>query len=79
MSFQEPDGDKLEYPDLMTPDAILDPRDVLDLPPSKETPFHNRVVVRNHRSVFHDYAEGLQDDLLAEDKLPKDENKDSQF
>ena len=60
----------------MTPDAILDPRDILELPPSKETPFHNRVIVRNHRSVFHDYAEGVEDDLLQEDELKEDENRD---
>jgi small subunit ribosomal protein S5 len=60
----------------MTPDAVLDPRDILDLPPSKDTPFHNRVIVRNHRSVFHNYAEGVEDDLLQEDELQEDENRD---
>jgi small subunit ribosomal protein S5 len=45
------------FPDLMMSDSILDPRDVLDLPPSAESPFHNRVTVRNHRSVFHNYGD----------------------
>jgi len=66
----------IEYPDLMTPDALLDPRDVLELPPSKNSPFHNRVIVRNHRSIFHNYAEGAEDELLAEDELPEDVNAD---
>ncbi|KDR80380.1 hypothetical protein GALMADRAFT_242775 [Galerina marginata CBS 339.88] len=57
----------IPYPDLMTPDSLLDPRDVLELPPTLENPFHNRVIVRNHRSVFHQYPEG--EDLL-EDEPP---------
>ncbi len=69
-------GEPLEYPDLMTPDALLDPKDVLDLPASSSSPFHNRVIVRNHRSIFHNYAEGDEDDLLAEDELAVDENQD---
>lgn len=52
--LRQEDGD---FPDLMMNDSILDPRDVLDLPPSAESPFHNRVVVRNHRSVFHNYGD----------------------
>ena len=75
-SDSELKNDTLKYPDLMTPDALLDPRDVLEIPPSKDSPFHNRVVVRNHRSVFHNYAEGLEDDLLAEDELKEDERTD---
>ena len=66
----------IEYPDLMTPDALLDPRDVLELPSSKNSPFHNRVIVRNHRSIFHNYADGAEDDLLEEDELAEDENRD---
>ncbi|KAF6764128.1 37S ribosomal protein S5 [Ephemerocybe angulata] len=42
-------------PDLMIPDPYLDPKDVIDFPPTKDTPYHNRVIVYNHRSVFHDY------------------------
>ena len=60
----------------MTPDALLDPRDVLEVPPSKQSPFHNRVILRNHRSVFHQYAEDAEDELLAEDELKGGEDKD---
>lgn len=41
----------------MEPDAFLDPRDVLELPPSKDSRFRNRVVVYNHRSVFETASE----------------------
>ncbi|KAF8234582.1 hypothetical protein L208DRAFT_1393789 [Tricholoma matsutake] len=44
------------FPDLMTPDPLLDPRDVLDFPPDKDSPFHNQVTVRNHTSIFTDAA-----------------------
>ncbi|KAJ6588920.1 hypothetical protein B0H19DRAFT_1101980 [Mycena capillaripes] len=47
------------WPNLMTRDPLLDSRDVLELPPTKENPFHNRVVIRNHHSIFH---EALQAD-----------------
>ncbi|CAA7269989.1 unnamed protein product [Cyclocybe aegerita] len=66
-----------DYPDLMTPDALLDPRDVTEFPPSKDSPFHNRVIVRNHRSVFHNYAEGVSEDLLEDDELPENEGQDT--
>ncbi|PPQ72602.1 hypothetical protein CVT24_005124 [Panaeolus cyanescens] len=60
-------SEKIQYPNLMQTDELLDPRNVLELPPSEHTPFHNRVVVRNHLSVFHDYPEGMRDDLLEDD------------
>ncbi|KAF8966635.1 hypothetical protein BDZ97DRAFT_1807264 [Flammula alnicola] len=60
------------YPDLMQSDSLLDPRDVLEFPATQALPFNNRVVVRNHRSVFHDYAEGTEDDLLEDDELDGD-------
>jgi small subunit ribosomal protein S5 len=42
------------WPNLMTRDPLLDSRDVLEIPPNKDTPFHNRVVVRNHHSIFRE-------------------------
>ncbi|KNZ81714.1 putative 40S ribosomal protein S5, mitochondrial [Termitomyces sp. J132] len=46
------------YPDLMVSDPLLDSRDVLELPPDgKEQIFHNRVIVRNHTSIFHEAME----------------------
>jgi len=59
----------------MQSDPYLDPRDVTEFPPTADSPFHNRVVVRNHRSVFHDYIETTSDDLLEDDELPE-ENTD---
>jgi small subunit ribosomal protein S5 len=41
----------------MTPDPLLDARDVLEIPPSKDSPYHNRVIVRNHTSIFNAAAE----------------------
>ncbi|KAJ7033680.1 hypothetical protein C8F04DRAFT_613881 [Mycena alexandri] len=41
-----------KWPDLMTRDPLLDSRDVLDIPPTKDNQFQNRVVIRNHHSIF---------------------------
>ena len=41
------------YPNLMTPDPLLDSRDELVFPPDDSSPYTNRVVVRNHNSMFH--------------------------
>jgi small subunit ribosomal protein S5 len=62
----------IPYPNLMEHDAILDPQHVTEFPPTPDSPFHNRVIVRNHRSVFHDYAETAGDDLLEDDELDPD-------
>ncbi|KAF8903370.1 hypothetical protein CPB84DRAFT_791438 [Gymnopilus junonius] len=67
----------IPYPDLMTPDALLDPRDVLELPPTPDNPFHNRVIVRNHRSVFHEYPEGAEDDLLSDEAESMEEQAET--
>ncbi|KAK0482202.1 hypothetical protein IW261DRAFT_1466752 [Armillaria novae-zelandiae] len=45
------------WPNLMTPDPLMDSRDVVDFPPTKDNPFHNRVIVRNHKSMFHELME----------------------
>jgi small subunit ribosomal protein S5 len=39
------------------PRPILDPKDVIDFPPTEDNPFHNRVIVYNHRSVFDNYSD----------------------
>ncbi|KAF8697244.1 hypothetical protein AX14_001422 [Amanita brunnescens Koide BX004] len=41
------------FPNLMTPDPLLDSRDELVFPPDNSSPYINRVVVRNHNSIFH--------------------------
>ena len=41
------------YPDLMIPDPLLDARDEMVFPPNPSSPYTNRVVVRNHSSIFH--------------------------
>ena len=41
----------------MTPDPLMDSRDVQEFPPDEENPFHNKVVVRNHYSMFHEAME----------------------
>jgi small subunit ribosomal protein S5 len=35
------------FPNLMTPDRLLDTHEVAEFPPSRESPFLNRVIVRN--------------------------------
>ncbi|KAF8870179.1 hypothetical protein BD779DRAFT_1664765 [Infundibulicybe gibba] len=58
------------YPDLMTPDPLMDSRDVTEFPPDKESPYHNRVVVRNHSSMFHEALEADGFDFSSEDWKP---------
>ncbi|KAF5368883.1 hypothetical protein D9758_003103 [Tetrapyrgos nigripes] len=43
-----------QFPNLMSPDPLMDSRNVVDFPPTKTNPYHNRVVVRNHYSMFHE-------------------------
>ncbi|KAF7360342.1 NEDD8-activating enzyme E1 regulatory subunit [Mycena venus] len=49
------------WPNLMTRDPLLDSREVLELPATKENPYHNRVVIRNHHSIFTEalHADGF--------------------
>ena len=61
----------------MTPDSVLDPRDVLDIPPTPDSPFHNRVIVRNHQSVFHDYPEEGDDFLDPPEEGPEQQEGES--
>jgi ribosomal protein S5 len=63
----------------MTPDTLLDSRDVLDLPPDELSPYHNQVIVRNHTSIFTDAAEEAGFDFEAEDYRPTktDETEES--
>ena len=39
--------DESHFPNLMTPDRLLDTHEVAEFPPSRESPFLNRVIVRN--------------------------------
>ncbi|KAJ7753367.1 hypothetical protein DFH07DRAFT_512669 [Mycena maculata] len=57
MAEAEKNAKREQWPNLMTRDPILDSREVLELPPSKEIPFHNRVVIRNHHSIFTEALE----------------------
>ncbi|EAU89345.2 37S ribosomal protein S5 [Coprinopsis cinerea okayama7 len=52
----EPPTSQIEHPNLMEPHPLLDPKHVEEFPPDETCPFHNRVIVYNHRSVFHNYA-----------------------
>lgn len=58
------------FPDLMTPDPLLDTRDVTDFPPSKDSRYHNRVIVRNHSSIFHEAMERNGFDFDAPNYAP---------
>ncbi|KAF7325735.1 37S ribosomal protein [Mycena kentingensis (nom. inval.)] len=42
------------WPNLMTRDPLLDSREEIEFPPEKGQPFHNRVVIRNHNSIFRE-------------------------
>lgn len=63
----------------MTADPLLDSRDVLELPPTKTNPYHNRVVIRNHSSIFTESLEKQGFDFGAEDNVPTktDETEES--
>jgi len=52
-----PPGDP--FPDLMTSDPLLDIRDEMEFPPTKDSPYHNKVIVRSHKSIFTDFQEQL--------------------
>ncbi|KAH6906713.1 37S ribosomal protein S5 [Coprinopsis sp. MPI-PUGE-AT-0042] len=58
-----------DFPDLMQPHPALDPKDVVDYPPTEATPYFNRVIVRNHRSVFHDYSKEEPDIVETADEF----------
>jgi len=62
------------YPDLMTSDPLMDSRDVLDFPPTRDNPYHNRVVVRNHSSMFLEAL--VADDFDFEDPNWKPQKTD---
>jgi len=57
----------------MTPDALLDPRDVIDIPATDKS-YGGQIIVRNHRSVFHNYSKEPGDDLVEEDEIEANEN-----
>ncbi|EEB98829.1 hypothetical protein MPER_01599, partial [Moniliophthora perniciosa FA553] len=40
------------YPNLMSPDPLMDSMELLDMPPTKTNPYHNRVIERNIQSFF---------------------------
>lgn len=42
------------FPDLSTFDPLLDSREELIFPPTPDNPYENKVVVRNHESIFHE-------------------------
>jgi small subunit ribosomal protein S5 len=64
----------MTFPDLRMHSRILDPRNVYDLPPTKNNPYHNRVVIRNHRSVFHEYPD--LDTEMENDEPPEQQEQD---
>ncbi|KAL0960060.1 hypothetical protein HGRIS_011708 [Hohenbuehelia grisea] len=68
------------FPDLMTPDPLMDSRDVVEFPPDKGSPYHNRVVVRNHASIFHEQMISDGQDLSGDDWKPEetDETEEEQ-
>ena len=65
----------MTFPDLRIPSPLLDPRDVYDIPPTKDNPYHNRVVIRNHRSVFHDYPD-IETEMSEEEATETEEQDD---
>ena len=56
---------------------LLDPRDVHDLPPTEDNPYHNRVIIRNHRSVFHEYPD-FESTLESEEDVEEDPEPEKQ-
>ncbi|KAF8644908.1 hypothetical protein AX16_008191 [Volvariella volvacea WC 439] len=58
------------FPDLMTPDPLMDSRDVMEFPATKSNPYHNKVTVRNHSSIFHEAMAENGFDFSSEDWKP---------
>lgn len=63
----------------MTPDPLMDSRDVLEIPPTKTNPYHNRVIVRNHTSMFHEALEQDNFDFSSDawEPITTDETEES--
>ncbi|KAG6873679.1 hypothetical protein C0995_012613 [Termitomyces sp. Mi166 len=73
-------ADSLVYPNLMVSDPLLDSRDVLELPPDgKDQIFHNRVIIRNNTSIFHEAMEDQGFDFDDPEYMPTrtDETEES--
>ncbi|KAF8330130.1 hypothetical protein F5887DRAFT_1110780 [Amanita rubescens] len=66
-----PEEENDPYPNLMTPDPLLDPRDELVFPPTDSSPYTNRVIVRNHTSIFHDSLAAQSTSSEESDWLPE--------
>ncbi len=60
------------FPNLMTPDALLDIHESKTFPPNRHTPFANTVVVRNNPSIFRiarEIERGEKDHALVVDEV----------
>ena len=57
------------------PSPLLDPRDIYDILPTKDNPYHNHVVICNHRSLFHDYPD-IETEMSEEEEAPETEEQD---
>ncbi|KAF8902678.1 hypothetical protein CPB85DRAFT_1255996 [Mucidula mucida] len=69
------------WPNLMERDPLMDSRDVLDIPATTDMPFHNRVVIRNHESMFHEAMrlEAEMDEQADEIEFQGENEADSEF
>ena len=63
----------MTFPDFRMPSPLLDPWEAYDLTPTRDNLYHNRVIIRNHRSVFHGYPLDWETDLAFEDVSDKEE------
>ncbi|TBU58584.1 hypothetical protein BD310DRAFT_926900 [Dichomitus squalens] len=60
------------FPNLMTPDALLDLHNSKTFPPSRHTPYANTVVVRNNPSIFRvarEIEEGQREEAVVVDEI----------
>ena len=60
------------FPNLMTPDALLDLHESKTFPPSRHTRYSNTVIVRNNPSIFRvarEIEEGERDETVVVDEV----------
>ncbi|TFK83080.1 hypothetical protein K466DRAFT_555648 [Polyporus arcularius HHB13444] len=70
--FAEALAQSQHFPNLMTPDALLDIHESKTFPPNRHTPFANTVVVRNNPSIFRiarEIERGEKDHALVVDEV----------
>ena len=73
--FAEVMSNSQYFPDLMTPDVLLDTHKSRTFEPNKHTPHRNTVIIRNNPPIFplaRQVEEGIQEDTVFVDEVDND-------